>query len=283
MRKLRFLLLAPALGLFNYSAIGATPASIVELQTSQGTITVQLDYARAPITSKNFIAYAQNGFYKNTLIHRVIKGFVMQGGGFDKTTGKQKPTGNAIKNEANNGLSNVRGTIAMARTSEPNSATSQFFINLGNNKNLDYNANKNNIAGYAVFGKVIKGIEVVNAIGRSANISDVAYSPLLEVVSLDNVYVSSAVNDKLAVTRITKSGGGGYVTSIPAGISCFQKCSFSQPVGAALKLTATASEGYHFHGWRGDCQGFSTELVIDTKKGNHNCSALFRKVGAATQ
>ncbi|SJM92031.1 Peptidyl-prolyl cis-trans isomerase (modular protein) [Crenothrix polyspora] len=288
MRKLHFLLLAPALALFNHSASGAAaPHSIVELQTSQGTITVQLDYAKAPITSKNFIAYAQkdkdgNIFYKDTLIHRVVKGFVMQGGGFDKKTSQQKPTRSTIINEANNGLSNLRGTIAMARTSDPNSATSQFFINLANNKNLDYGANKNNIAGYAVFGKVIKGMDIVNTIGKLANISDVAYNSLSEVVSLDNVYTSTFINDKVAVTRITVTGSG-RVTSIPAGIKCPKKCGLSQPVGAALKLTATPSKGYSFVGWRGDCQGVSAVLTIDTKKGNHNCSALFRGFGATTQ
>jgi peptidyl-prolyl cis-trans isomerase A (cyclophilin A)/peptidyl-prolyl cis-trans isomerase B (cyclophilin B) len=293
MRKLHFLLLAPALALFNHSAIGAVTLSpsIVELQTSQGTITIQLDYAKAPITSKNFIYYVQNKdkdgnfFYKNTLIHRVVKGFVMQGGGFDKKTGLEKflkePI-KSIKNESTNGLSNVRGTIAMARTSDPDSATSQFFINLANNKNLDYGANKNNIAGYAVFGKVIKGMDIVNTIGKLANISDVAYNSLSEVVSLDNVYTSTFLNDRVAATRITVTGKG-RVTSIPAGIKCPKKCGLSQPVGAALKLTATPSKGYSFVGWRGDCQGVSAVLTIDTKKGNHNCSALFRGLGATTQ
>jgi len=291
-RKPSFLLLVPALAFFNHTVSGA-PFNIVELQTTQGTVTLQLDHGKAPISSKNFIDYAQSGFYKNTLIHRVIKGFVAQGGGFDKATGLQKQTHAPIINEASNGLSNVRGTIAMARlsnSSDPkdpqgaNTATSQFFINLAdkNKTFLDYQVNKNNPAGYAVFGKVIKGMAVVDGISNLANFNDNAYNALSEVISIDNVYLSAALNDALAVTRITVIGQG-KVISKPAGIACGSACTKSQARGAALKLTATPAKGFYFNGWRGDCQGFASTININTKKGNHNCTALFYKVGATTQ
>lgn len=140
----------------------AQPVS-VEITTNRGAITVELDPAKAPTTVANFLHYVNSGFYNGTIFHRVIPGFMIQGGGF--TTGfVQKPTQAAIINEANNGLSNQRGTIAMARTSLPNSATSQFFINVADNKFLDYRSTTMQGAGYAVFGHVTHGMKVVDAI-----------------------------------------------------------------------------------------------------------------------
>lgn len=280
-RLLPFLFLTPALVLFNNSAIGATNPSIVELQTTVGTITIQLNYAKAPIASKNFISYAGNGFYKNTLFHRVISGFMMQGGGFDKATGQQKPANAPIKNEANNGLQNLKGTIAMARTEAPDSATSQFFINFADNANL--NASKSS-AGYAVFGKVIKGMGVVDHIGRltSLSIGNVPYTEKSELLSLDNVYLSSAINKAQSATRITVKGGG-HVVSLPAGINCGTQCVLKQSAGAALKLNAVPDKLYQFAGWRGDCRGLSATLLLDTKRGNHNCTALFSKAESRLQ
>lgn len=134
----------------------------VEIKTTAGTMIVELDEAKAPISSKNFLMYVDKGFYNNTLFHRVIPGFMIQGGGFTKAF-REKPTDNPIKNEASNGLKNTRGTIAMARTNNPNSATSQFFINLVDNTSLDYSAAN---PGYAVFGHVTSGMDVVDKIAK---------------------------------------------------------------------------------------------------------------------
>jgi peptidyl-prolyl cis-trans isomerase A (cyclophilin A)/peptidyl-prolyl cis-trans isomerase B (cyclophilin B) len=284
-QKLPFLLLAPALALFNHTAIGAIALpSIVELQTNLGTITIQVNHAKVPITSKNFINYATKGFYKDTLIHRVQKGFVMQGGGVDKASGQFKTGNPAIKNEASNGLSNLTGTIAMARTSEPNSATSQFYINLADNSQLlDYSAAQKK-PGYAVFGKVIKGTDVVASIGNSTTFSNtqLPYTSSSELIFVDNVYTSTSINNKVAATRITVNGKG-KVASTPSGINCGTHCSLSQPVGAALKLTAIPVKGYYFAGWRGDCKGVAPTISINTNTGNHNCTALFFKTAAEVQ
>jgi peptidyl-prolyl cis-trans isomerase B (cyclophilin B) len=130
-----------------------------------GTITLELDSGKAPITVGNFLKYAKSGHYDGTIFHRVIDGFMIQGGGFTKDM-NQKPTEAPIRNEAMNGLKNQRGTIAMARTMEVDSATSQFFINLVNNDFLDFTAPTQRGFGYAVFGKVVDGMEVVDAIAK---------------------------------------------------------------------------------------------------------------------
>ncbi len=135
------------------------------IETSMGTITVELDDAKAPITVKNFIDYAQAGHYDGTIFHRVIDGFMIQGGGFTKDM-NQKETCAPIKNEAANGLKNARGTLAMARTMIVDSATSQFFINLVDNDFLDYRGPDPRMFGYAVFGKVTDGMEVVDRIAK---------------------------------------------------------------------------------------------------------------------
>jgi peptidyl-prolyl cis-trans isomerase A (cyclophilin A) len=135
---------------------------IVELVTSKGNIRIQLEAKKAPVSTKNFLSYVKAGHYKGTIFHRVIPGFMVQGGGF--TPGMQeKRTRAAIRNEAGNGLRNSRGTLAMARTSDPNSATSQFFINVANNRFLDRDQSQDGV-GYAVFGRVIKGMDVVDKI-----------------------------------------------------------------------------------------------------------------------
>lgn len=135
----------------------------VVLETSLGDITLELDAERAPKTVENFLAYVKDGHYDGTIFHRVIKGFMIQGGGFDAGYQK-KPTRAPIPNEANNGLKNVRGSIAMARTGDPHSATAQFFINTVDNGFLDYQAPNPRGWGYAVFGKVIAGMDVVDRI-----------------------------------------------------------------------------------------------------------------------
>ena len=140
-------------------------ATQVDLETSKGTIRVELDEAKAPLSSKNFLDYVDAGHYDGTVFHRVIPGFMIQGGGFEPGM-TQKPTGNTIQNEASNGLKNDRYTLAMARTSAPHSATSQFFINAADNKFLNFTAETASGWGYAVFAKVVSGTEVVDAIER---------------------------------------------------------------------------------------------------------------------
>jgi len=136
---------------------------VVVIQTNMGNITVELDAAKAPISVKNFLGYVDDGYYSGTIFHRVIKNFMIQGGGLTADM-QRKQTKGPIRNEATNGLSNMRGTIAMARTSEVNSATSQFFINTVDNKGLDHRGMSPNDFGYAVFGKVIDGMDVVDKI-----------------------------------------------------------------------------------------------------------------------
>jgi peptidyl-prolyl cis-trans isomerase B (cyclophilin B) len=135
----------------------------VELVTSLGTIQLELDAAKAPRTVANFVDYVKSGFYDGTIFHRVIATFMIQGGGFD-TKLKKKPTRAPIQNEANNGLKNDRGTIAMARTPDPHSATAQFFINVKDNDALNHRSKDDEGWGYCVFGKVVKGIDVVDKI-----------------------------------------------------------------------------------------------------------------------
>lgn len=136
---------------------------MITLHTSLGTIVLELDAAKAPKTVANFLAYAREGFYDGTLFHRVINNFVIQGGGFAPGM-EQKPTRPPIENEAANGLRNARGTIAMARTRHPHSATSQFFINVVDNDFLNYTSSTAEGFGYCVFGHVVEGMETVDEI-----------------------------------------------------------------------------------------------------------------------
>jgi cyclophilin family peptidyl-prolyl cis-trans isomerase len=136
----------------------------VKLETTKGTIVIELDQAKAPITVANFLEYVKSGFYDGTVFHRVIPNFMIQGGGFTPNM-EQKPPREAIVNESTNGLVNKRGTVAMARTPDPNSATAQFFINVKDNGFLD-KANAQDGVGYCVFAKVVEGMSVVDAIAQ---------------------------------------------------------------------------------------------------------------------
>ena len=136
---------------------------MVKLHTAFGTIVLELDAAKAPETVKNFLAYVESGHYDNTIFHRVIDGFMIQGGGFEPGMG-QKPTNAPIQNEAANGLKNDRYTIAMARTGDPHSATAQFFINVKDNAFLNHTAPSGQGWGYCVFGRVVEGMDVVDKI-----------------------------------------------------------------------------------------------------------------------
>jgi len=136
---------------------------MIVLQTNYGDITIALNHEKAPVTAANFEQYVRDGFYDGTLFHRVIDGFMIQGGGFDQEF-NQKPTRDPIENEADNGLQNTIGTLAMARTQDPHSATAQFFINVGNNSFLNHSGKSLQGWGYAVFGEVVEGMDVVEKI-----------------------------------------------------------------------------------------------------------------------
>ena len=135
----------------------------VEITTTLGPITVELNQDKAPKTVENFLGYVKSGFYDGTIFHRVISGFMIQGGGMDKDM-KTKATNSSIENEASNGLSNLDGSIAMARTSDPHSATAQFFINTEDNRGLDFQSKTEQGWGYCVFGEVVDGMDVVTKI-----------------------------------------------------------------------------------------------------------------------
>jgi peptidyl-prolyl cis-trans isomerase A (cyclophilin A) len=174
------LLVALLLAICSLSAIAAGPR--VVMQTTQGDITLELDADKAPTTVANFLEYVDSGFYDGTVFHRVIERFMIQGGGFD-TDYQRKPTGEPISNEADNGLKNSRGTIAMARTSDPHSATAQFFINVSDNTFLDYPGQDG--WGYAVFGRVVDGMDAVDSIAtqptevRSAALPNLPREPVI--------------------------------------------------------------------------------------------------------
>lgn len=152
-------------------ASGGSGAPVVKVKTSKGAVKIRLNPKKAPVTVKNFLSYVEDDFYDGTVFHRVIKGFMIQGGGFEIKDGKlhKKETRDPIKNEAQNGLENDRGTIAMARTSDPDSASSQFFINHKDNANLNYP--KPDGHGYTVFGKVVDGMDVVDKIAAVSTTS----------------------------------------------------------------------------------------------------------------
>ncbi|HRP97369.1 MAG TPA: peptidylprolyl isomerase [Rhodocyclaceae bacterium] len=174
------------------SAAAANPK--VEIRTSQGVIVVELFEDKAPESVRNFLDYVNTGFYDDTIFHRVIDGFMIQGGGFDAEL-RQKPTREPIRNEAKNGLRNEAGTIAMARTRDPHSAASQFFINLVDNRPLDYPSSDG--WGYAVFGKVSEGFDVVQKIGRSAtgNVGPFQNVPIEPVVVESMRVIDSPAGD----------------------------------------------------------------------------------------
>src|SRR5712671_1694726 len=157
------LLATAAFAYVSQSAAADSATTHVRLKTSMGVILIELDAQRAPLTVKNFLQYVRDKHYDNTIFHRVIPGFVIQGGGFsDKNV--EKPTRSPVPNEAGNGLSNRRGTVALARTGDPHSGTAQFYINIGENVALDPQPSR---WGYAVFGRVIEGIEVAQKISET--------------------------------------------------------------------------------------------------------------------
>jgi len=171
--------------------IKETKMTQVTIKTSLGDIQLELDAEKAPITVENFVSIAKSGFYTDTIFHRVINGFMVQGGGLTADMGNKSSGTAPIQNEANNGLSNDRGTIAMARTMEPHSATSQFFINHKDNGFLNHTGENPQGWGYAVFGKVTEGMDVVDAIADVATGSSGGHQDVpLEVINIESVSVS---------------------------------------------------------------------------------------------
>jgi peptidyl-prolyl cis-trans isomerase B (cyclophilin B) len=168
---------------------------MITIQTNHGAITIELDVKNTPKTAENFLTYAKEGFYDNTIFHRVIDGFMIQGGGFDEKM-QHKDGLDPIQNEANKCLPNKRGTLAMARTSDPHSASSQFFINLKDNDFLNFSSESTNGWGYCVFGKVIDGMDVVDKIkqvktGSRAGHQDVPTEPvIIEKVTINEEIIS---------------------------------------------------------------------------------------------
>ena len=157
------------------------------LDTNHGKIVIELDSEKAPISAENFLTYVKEEFFNSTIFHRVIPGFMIQGGGFVEGM-EQKPTNANIKNEADNGLGNARGTLAMARTPDPDSASSQFFINLKDNDFLNYTAPTSQGWGYAVFGKVVEGMDVVDSIAQVATSNQMGHGD----VPVEAVVINSA-------------------------------------------------------------------------------------------
>ena len=162
----------------------ATTNPVVKIKTSMGEITAELDAKNAPVSTSNFVEYARSGYYDGTIFHRVIPNFMIQGGGMDANLAPKAGAREPIRNEADNGLKNTRGTLAMARTSDPNSATSQFFINVTDNGFLDHRSKMPSQYGYAVFGKVTEGMDVVDRIkavktGNKNMMQNVPVEPVL--------------------------------------------------------------------------------------------------------
>jgi peptidyl-prolyl cis-trans isomerase B (cyclophilin B) len=159
----------------------------VELNTNKGRVVLELNTEKAPLTAENFLQYVRDGFYDGVIFHRVIEGFMVQGGGFDENF-KEKNTRDSIENEADNGLTNDLGTVAMARTQAPHSASAQFFINVANNSFLNHTGKTAQGWGYAVFGKVIEGLDVVDQI-KAVRTGSRGYH---QDVPLENVVIETA-------------------------------------------------------------------------------------------
>ena len=199
-KQMKFIVKLLLSATFMLSTISAIAAPSVEFQTNQGNFTIELYPEKAPKTVANFLQYVKDGFYENTIFHRVINHFMIQGGGFERDL-SEKSTRAAIANEAGNGLLNQTGTVAMARTADPDSATAQFFVNLIDNQFLDYVGPDPDQIGYCVFGKVTSGIEVIQKIGLTqtntvGRYSDVPVKPvIIKSVKLLGEVVKDAPKD----------------------------------------------------------------------------------------
>lgn len=283
-----------SLGLFLLSLMGLNSAiagtaspvtSYVDLATSSDTITVGLYGSNTPITVKNFLAYVNANLYSGTIIHRSDHGFVIQGGWLN-IYGQPITRFPPIPDEAGSSkLSNIEGTIAMARTNDPHSATSQFFFNLANNASqLDYGS-QNAPDGYAVFGAVAQGSSVMSAIGNLTpfNLSSLPFpvTPDGQMVIVQGAFAYSVDAAATPGLRILFAGtGSGTVKSAPGGICKKGPCSYPVKAGQKVNLTATADSGSYFTGWSGDCWGGNRTLNIKTSTGfpsSTNCIATFTR------
>lgn len=185
---------------FNYFTLSDTVENtLIKMETSEGDVYLELYDDKAPLTVANFLAYTNEGFYKGTIFHRVISDYVIQGGGFTESM-EEKLTKSPIKNEANNGLKNLKGTIAMARFPNPHSATAQFFINVQDNPKLNHTGEQNNKSwGYAVFGQVVQGMDVINEIRLTTTTGKL---PFRKDVPIKNIVIKSVtVVDQLPESK----------------------------------------------------------------------------------
>ena len=177
--------------IFSIHALKETSMIQVTIKTSVGDINLELDSEKAPITVENFEVIAKSGFYEGTIFHRVINGFMIQGGGLNEDMSNKSSGTAPIQNEANNGLKNDRGTVSMARTNDPHSATSQFFINHKNNNFLNHTAENSQGWGYTVFGKVTEGMDIVDQIATVTTGSSRGYEDVpLEIITIQSVSVT---------------------------------------------------------------------------------------------
>jgi peptidyl-prolyl cis-trans isomerase B (cyclophilin B) len=168
---------------------------MITLHTNYGDIVIELDFEKAPNTAANFLQYAEEGFYNGTIFHRVIDGFMIQGGGMTEDMSEKKKTRDPIQNEADNGLKNVTGSLAMARTNDPHSATAQFFINVKDNSFLNHSSKTSQGWGYAVFGKVTEGMDVVNKIkGVKTGTKGFHQDVPVEAVTIQNVTIDKTAS-----------------------------------------------------------------------------------------
>jgi cyclophilin family peptidyl-prolyl cis-trans isomerase len=198
---LRSILIALTLTLASLSLSAQAQNPQVEMRTSLGTIVLELQPENAPLTVKNFLQYVNDGFYNGTIFHRVIADFMIQGGGFT-TDMQQKKTRDPIKHEGGNGLKNQVGTIAMARTADPNSGTSQFFINVVDNQMLDFRGPGPQEIGYCVFGRVVKGLDVVNKIRNVQTATRGGHQNVpVQTVTIEKVTVIEAAAKPAAKTK----------------------------------------------------------------------------------
>jgi peptidyl-prolyl cis-trans isomerase B (cyclophilin B) len=180
----------------NYFKIHIQGFFMITLRTTQGDIAIELDFANAPTSAANYLQYARDGFFNGTIFHRVIPGFMVQGGGMDANM-QEKASRDSIENEADNGLANDIGTLAMARTSDPHSASSQFFINVANNGFLNHSGKNSQGWGYAVFGKVVDGMDVVNAITKMPTGSSGYHQDVpVETIEITETIISDAYSGK---------------------------------------------------------------------------------------